>query len=158
MKIDKFYLSLAGVHRVCAELLQRGLFAQMTYGNSKGADIHVFSVNRRVVVVEVKSSNSQRFVTGFYQKYRTIDAPHPDFWVLYRPRSDAHDEQFFILTHEEMAEAQAKGNFGEESLPYLERVARVAKGVDNVNVKNVTQHEDAWDKIVCHCAEATTVK
>ena len=72
MAIDKYYLNLAGEYRTAAELLKRELFATITYGNKKGADIYAIGPNRRTAVVEVKASNSQRFVTGFYQKYTNI--------------------------------------------------------------------------------------
>ena len=56
-----------------AELLKRSLFATITYGNKKGIDIFAIGENRRVAVVEVKASNSSRFVTSLFQKY-----PDPD--------------------------------------------------------------------------------
>ena len=108
-KIDKYYLNLAGEYRVCAELLKRGIFATVTFGNMKGADIIAVGPNRRAAVIEVKASNSTRFVTGFYQKYKTADVEHPAFWVLYSVRSDgdAFTERFFVLSHEELGEKQA---------------------------------------------------
>jgi len=83
MNIEKYHLNLAGEYRVCAELLKRGIFATVTYGNMKGADIFAIGSNRRAAVVEVKASNSSRFVTSFYQKYKSRDIEHPTFWVLY---------------------------------------------------------------------------
>lgn len=40
MAIDKYYLNLAGEYRVAAELLKREVFATITYGKQKGADIY----------------------------------------------------------------------------------------------------------------------
>ena len=156
MAIDKYHLNLAGEYRVCAELLKRGIFATVTYGNMKGCDIVAVGTNRQAAIIEVKTSQSTRFVTGFYQKYKTIDQEHPTFWVLYSIRADGNEfeERFFILTHEELAQAQADRNHPGENLPYEERAERVAKGVDNVVAKNVEQHENAWEKIVRWCADA----
>ena len=152
--IDKYHLNLAGEYRVCAELLKRELFATVTYGNKKGADIYAVGDNRIAAVVEVKASNSNRFVTGFYQKYKTLELPPPDFWVLYSLRSDAGSfvERFFVLSHDEIAQAQALRNCPNEELSYLEIAERCAKGVDNVLVRNIEQHEDRWDKILSHCS------
>ena len=152
MKIDKYYLNLAGEYRVSSELLKRGVFATVTYGNKKGAYIYAIGTNRRAAVIEVKASNSLRFVTSFYQKYKTIDKEHPTFWVLYSVRESQGEfsERFFVLTHEEMAEAQAERNH-HETLSWEERAAELVRGVDNVVAKNVEQHEIRWDKIVDYC-------
>lgn len=40
MGIDKYFLNLAAEYRVTAELLKREVFATITYGNRKGADIY----------------------------------------------------------------------------------------------------------------------
>ena len=102
MALDKYYLNLAGEYRVASELFKRGLFATITYGNKKGADIYAIGPNRQTAVVEVKASNSSRFVTKFYQRYVDEMTEHPDFWVLcsFWPE-DA--EEFYILSHAEMA-------------------------------------------------------
>ena len=156
MKISKYHLNLAGEYRICAELLKRGLFATVTFGNMKGADVVAVGPNRRAAIIEVKASQTTRFVTGFYQKYKTIDKEHPTFWVLYSVKSveRSYAERFFILTHDEMAKAQAQRNHPGEDLPYEETALLVAKGVDNVLAKDIENHEDAWDKIVQWCSDA----
>jgi hypothetical protein len=150
---DKYNLNLAGEYRVAAELLLRGLYASVTFGNKKGADIYAIGENRRSAVVEVKASQKKTFVTGLYQKYRTQDLPCPDFWVLY---SVAHSdlgfrERFFVLTHKEMAEVQGERNCPGESLTYLERAERVKNGVDNVRLSDVEPFEGQWEKILLYC-------
>lgn len=156
MKINKYHLNLAGEYRICAELLKRGIFATVTFGNMKGADVVAVGPNHRAAIIEVKASQTTRFVTGFYQKYKTIDKEHPTFWVLYSVKSveKSYTERFFVLTHDEMAEAQAQRNHPGEDLPYEERARRVAKGVDNVLAKDIETHEDAWNKIVQWCSDA----
>ena len=160
MKIDKYHLNLAGEYRVCSEILKRGIFATVTYGNKKGADIVAVDLNRRAALVEVKASNSLRFVTSFYQKYKTpIDAitpldARPTFWVLYSVVGSEQTERFFILTHAEMAEAQACRNAPGECLTYAERVQRWSRGVDNVNLSSVVAHENCWGKIVSYCNDS----
>ncbi len=153
MAIDKYHLNLAGEYRICSELLKRGIFATVTYGNMNGCDVITVGSNRHAAIVEVKTAQSTRFVTSFYQKYKTPDLEHPTFWVLYSIKSDddGFKERFFVLTHEERSEIQAERNHPGELLSYAERVARVSKGVDNVFAKNVEKHEDAWSKIVEWC-------
>lgn len=156
MAIDKYHLNLAGEYRVCSELLKRGIFATVTYGNMKGCDVIAVGENRRAAVVEVKTSQSSRFVTGFYQKYKTPNIAHPTFWVLYSIGSngDTFTERFFVLSHEELAGIQAERNHPGEALDYAARAERVSKGVDNVLAKNVEQHEDKWSKIIEWCSKA----
>jgi hypothetical protein len=154
MAIDKYNLNLAGEYRVAAELLKRGLFATVTYGNKKGADIYAVGSNRRAAVIEVKASNSSRFVTSLYQKYSNPDEPHPDFWVLYSVRKSGADfkEQFFILSHKELAQAQGRRNCPGELLAYSEYAARARKGVDNVLIQDVETSENKWDTIIRFCS------
>lgn len=149
MVLDKYYLNLAGEYRVASELFKRGLFATITYGNKKGADIYAIGPNRQTAVVEVKASNSSRFVTGFYQKYVDEMTEHPDFWVLC---SFWHEgpEEFYVLSHAEMARAQAARNSG-EALTWVENAEKVKTGVDNVLAKDLQNFKSAWDKIVAWC-------
>lgn len=121
----------------------------------KGADVIAVGKNRRAAVVEVKASNSTRFVTGFYQKYKTPDGEHPTFWVMYsvRPLGDSYSERFFVLSHDELAAKQAKRNHRDTNLSYLECVARAASGVDNVLLGDVEEFEAQWHKIVNWCSE-----
>lgn len=130
MALDKYHLNLVGEYRVCAEILKLGMFATVTYGNLKGTDIFAIGPNRRAAVVEVKASNSSRFVTGFYQKYKTEDTEHPTFWVLYslEPLPEGgFGERFFVLSHEEMAEAQALRNHSNDAPSYGERACRARR-------------------------------
>jgi hypothetical protein len=155
MMIDKYHLNLAGEYRTCAELLKRGVFATVTFGNMKSTDVVAVGPNRRAAIVEVKASNSTRVVTRFYQTYKTLEMPHPDFWVLYSVTSveDKFSEHFYVLTHDEMARYQAIRN-GVEELTYSERAARCEKGVDNLDVSDLGDHEDKWDRVVRFCSDA----
>ena len=98
--------------------------------------------NRRTAVVEVKTSNSRRFVTGFFQKYRDETQEHPDFWVLYRWLGDL--EQFFVLTNHQMAVAQAERNLPGEEFNWAQLTHR---GIDNVLGADLQEHLAAWHKI-----------
>jgi hypothetical protein len=149
-KIDKYDLNLAGEYRVAAELLLRGIYTSVTYGNKKGADLYAIGENRQAAVIEVKASQSSRFVTSLYQKYKTQDAQSPDFWVLYsvRPTDTGFAERFFVLSHRELARIQGEVNCPGEKLSHEQIAARVSRGVDNVSLKHVESHENAWSKIL----------
>ena len=151
--IDKYSLNLAGEYRVAAELCLRGLYTSVTYGNKKGADLYAIGENRRAAVIEVKASQSSRFVTSLYQKYKSRTAQSPDFWVLYsvRPTKSGFAERFFVLTHGELAKIQGEVNCPGEKLSHEQIAERVARGVDNVSLKHVETHENAWSKILDFC-------
>lgn len=150
---DKYNLNLAGEFRVAAELLLRGIYASITFGNKKGADIYAIGKNRRSAVVEVKSSQTRSFVTSFYQKYSTQEKACPDFWVLYHvvPTPPGFCERFFVLTHLEMAEAQGACNSPGRELSYEQHVELAKRGVDNVKMAAIEQFEGQWSKIMAYC-------
>ena len=159
-------MSLAGEYRVASELLKRGLNATVTFGHAKSADVIAYGSNRKAVVVEVKTTQQKKFVTGFYNKYKTPEQEHPDFWVFIQIRlGPAFNERFFILTHTELSVIQAKlnrdyrircGDITEhQSLSWEDhyRLTTEAHGVDNVKLPFVEEYEDQWDKIVNACNE-----
>jgi hypothetical protein len=146
MALDKYHLSLAGEYRVASELLKRDIFATITFGNAKGADIYAIGPTRRTAIIEVKSSNSSKFVTGFYQKYRDEMRDHPNFWVLYS-MTDLNTEEFYILSHAEMANAQGARNYPSRTMTYAEHAIAAKNGVDNVLAKDLQKYKSAWLKI-----------
>lgn len=156
--INKYNLNLAGEYRVAAELLLRGLYASVTFGNMKGADIFAVGKNCQSAVVEVKASQKKTFVTSLYQKYRTEEMPCPDFWVLYSVAlvGSGFRERFFVLTHLEMAQAQGRRNCPELKLSYAEFAERFKSGVDNVRLSDIEPFEGQWDKIVEFCDRTIT--
>lgn len=154
MGLDKYHLNLAGEYRVASELLKRGLFATITYGHMKGVDIYVVGQRRKATVVEVKSSTTGRFVTGFYQKYPTRTTEHPDFWVLYWLKDDG-SEEFYVLSHVQMERAQRKRNRPGATATWEELALEFQKGVDNVLAPGLKIHCSKWEKIVKQCSAPT---
>lgn len=165
--ILSYLLNLAGEYRVCSELNKRGVFATVTYGTRKGADVYAISDRKtRALKIEVKTSQKGNFVTSLSQKCgkddpnragfwkrRAADEDSPDFWVLFQIKvgdDTSFNERFFVLTHEEICAAQQKRNTA-YSKKYHARHGRqpdFSRGVDNVVVEDVEQHEDAWHKII----------
>lgn len=166
-KIPSYLLNLAGEYRVCSELNKRGVFATVTYGTRKGADVYAISDRKtRALKIEVKTSQRRKFVTSLSQKCgdddpnsagfwkrRAADEDAPDFWVLFQiqvGKDDSFGERFFVLSHKEICLAQAGRNLA-YAAKYEARHGKrpdFSTGVDNVLVGDVQQHENAWHKIV----------
>lgn len=172
-KISPYLLNLAGEYRVCSELNRRGIFATVTYGTRKGADVYAISDRKAPALkIEVKTSQKGNFVTSLSQKCgdddpnsdgfwdrRAADEQSPDFWVLCQMQngSDTFSERFFVLTHQEICAAQAARNQA-YALKYKSRHGKqpdFSSGVDNVLVPDVEQHENAWQKIIDAIANTT---
>lgn len=153
-EIPKDLLSLAGEYRVCSELNKRGVFATITYGNQKSVDVYAITNRQRALKIEVKTAQTERFVTRITQKHLENDPGAPDFWVLFQIRpleKGKCTERFFVLTHREMCKEQGVVNHR-----YAEKFRRehhgkspdFSKGVDNVEVDDVEKYEDQWTRIV----------
>lgn len=138
-QFGKQLLGMAGEYGVCAELSKRGFDANITMGNAKATDVVIFLEDKSFRRIEVKTTRSTRFVTGFFQKYYDKDKIHPDFWILVQ--IDAENvSHYFILTHEEMGKVQMDRN----EMDKWEKI----DGCDNVLLKDIEQFEDKWDKII----------
>ncbi len=146
-KIPSYLLNLAGEYRVCSELNKRGLFATMTYGNRKSVD--VYAINDRqshALRIEVKTSQTNRFVTRITQKGLDKRPRAVDFWVLFQIRPDRNGtfkERFFVLSHKEICKVQKMRN-----RPYEKKGWNLSKGVDIVTVKDAEQYEGKWSRVV----------
>jgi hypothetical protein len=136
---EKHFLNLSGEYGVCSELAKRNILSSLTYGNHKAADVIVINPDtRQSLVVEVKTTRSNRILTGFFQKYTTPDSPHPDFWIIVHI-DENNLSNYYILSHLEMAEIQMKRN-GMSEWKHL-------KGVDNILLKDINLFYNDWDKI-----------
>jgi len=155
--MKKYNLSLAAEYRVASELLIRGLNAYVTFGNAKAVDVVVWGQNRQVKLIEVKASQRGRFVTCFYQKYKTPEQEHPNFWVFVDIRDD-DGCRFFVLSHSELATVQANRNIARrvargtmvagKNVTWNEMHELVKNGVDNVLITDVKTYENKWKKIL----------
>jgi len=137
---EKTRLNMIGEFAVCVELLKRGIHAFVTYGNQKAADIITVGKDKRASVIEVKTSDSNRIVTGFFQKYYIENMVEcPDFWVLVHFDSKTLQAEFYVLTHQEMGNEQMKRNNMSEW--------KFVNGVDNVSLKALLEYKGEWSKI-----------
>lgn len=96
--------------------------------------------NRRVVTVEVKSTK-KKVVTRFYQDSPAARLSPPDFWVVYSVQAQGDDfvGNLYVLSHREMAEEQAKVNWGNMAPPDEDRFFK--NGVDNISLAQLERQK-----------------
>ena len=137
---NKYNIGMAGEFGVCSELYKRDYNASITLGNKKAVDIYVAIADDRYISIEVKTSRNTKIVTGFFQKYASSNQiPHPDYWVLVYIDKN-YMSHYYVLSHQEMAAEQMRRNG-------MSQWAQVKKGVDNVLVRDLSNYENAWNKI-----------
>lgn len=116
--------------------------ASLTLGNHKAVDIIATNPNNnKSCFIQVKASNTTRFVTGFFQKYKTEETPHPDFWIIVHFDKN-NVTYFYVLTHQEMAKVQMERNGMTEW--------REVNGVDNALLDSLKDFGNRFDKILNH--------
>lgn len=135
---QKYFIGLAGEYAVCAELAKNEINASLTIGNHKAIDIIATNpTNNKSCFIQVKTSNTTRIITGFFQKYKTEKTPHPDFWIIVHFNNNV--AQFYVLTHQEMGKLQMERNSMTEW--------REVIGVDNILIDSLMIFENRFDKI-----------
>ena len=127
---------MAGEYGVCAELSKRGFDTSITFGNAKATDVMIFLEDKSFRRIEVKTSRSTRFVTGFFQKYYDKLRTHPDFWVLVQI-GEENISHYYILNHEQMGEVQMKRN----EMDKWEKI----EGCDNVLLRDLEPFKEKWE-------------
>lgn len=137
--VKKHRLGLAGEYGVCSELSKREYDVSLTFGNAKAVDIFVHLPDGFYRRIEVKTTTTEKFVTGFFQKYYDKNkGNHPDYWVLVY--IDAKKvSHYYILSHQEMGKVQMKVN----GMTTWKQI----KGCDNVKRALVAAYENKWSKI-----------
>ena len=153
---QKYSLNLAGEFYIAAELNRRGIFASVTYGAAKNADVLAFDQqSRKTAVIEVKTTAqpNKKWLTGQH----SIDKSRIDaqlFWVLVLMPSqqDAHAApRFFVFTSQELVEKVSenhdahRGRYQENhSVPFQD-----SKGVYSLSLEEAEtmQAEGQWSKI-----------
>jgi hypothetical protein len=146
---SKSQLSQYGEFSVAAELNRRGFSATVTYGNMKNTDVVTFSEHGHYIVVEVKTSSTNRFITGITPQKIVQKSLHV-FWVLVSAKQDQKkaSPRFFILSDSEIKEIQDRSD-----KEYLSRYkAKHRKdysgiGVPSFSIKELASYEDSWSKI-----------
>jgi hypothetical protein len=148
-----YMLNLAGEYRVCSELIKRGVFATVTYGHNKSADVYAISDRKGLALrIEVKTTQRKEFVTNLTKKGLFDSVSAPNFWVLYQVSEDgdAFRDRFFVLSHKELCRAQTRINddYAAKYLAKYDKTYDRSIGVERVRVSDVERFEDQWQKIV----------
>lgn len=153
---QKYSLNLAGEFYVAAELNRRGIFASVTYGAAKNADILAFDQqSRQTAVIEVKTTASpnKKWLTGQHSIDKNSIDPQL-FWVLVLAPSKEDTlsaPRFFVFTSQELVEkvsaahaAYSAGYFEEHRVPFQD-----SKGVYSLSLSDAEamQAEGQWEKI-----------
>jgi hypothetical protein len=148
-KLPKYLVNLAGEYRTCSELNRRGVFATVTYGNRKGADVYAIrDQNSRALRIEVKTTQGGKFPNRIDFNNDPEKAAGPDFWVLFALGGDERPDRFFILSNAELCAVQRKRS-GEYREKYRARHGTdYPGGFQAVHVRDVEKFDGAWKKII----------
>jgi hypothetical protein len=143
---QKHTLGLAGEFFVAAELMRRGILASVTYGNAKRADVIALSASgTKAVVVEVKSTSSQKWVIG-----NSVPEPSNQIWVLvHLPTDQTSHPSYFILTSRNLNDILMPGD-AEYRKKFLDRNKVEYKGIGVVSLTSAQARpfQSNWSTIV----------
>ncbi len=153
---QKYALSLAGEFYVAAELNRRGIFASVTYGAAKNADVLAFDQqSRQTAVIEVKTTAipNKKWLTGLHSIDKNSIDPQL-FWVLVLApgkEDTLSAPRFFVFTSQELVE-KVSANHTIYSTAYLERNGvqfQDSRGVYSLLLSEAEamQAEGQWGKI-----------
>jgi hypothetical protein len=135
---EKYSLQMSGEYGVCAELHKRNITASITYGKHKAANVFIIR-GEKASRIEVKTTNKNKVVTGFFQKYTSPETkPAPDFWVLVYIDSETFISDFYILSHNEMAAEQMKVN-------KMESWYEMKGGICTIQFSHLEKYKNKWD-------------
>jgi hypothetical protein len=146
---QKSFLSQFGEFAVAAELNRRQFYASVTYGNQKSMDIIALSDHGHYAIIEVKTSDKNRFPTGLSpSKQKEINDRR--FWVFVKTKlgPDNPETEFYVLSDQEIKSIQSKRDkqyFYKYKLKHRKEFK--GKGVPNVTLEDIESHKDCWDKI-----------
>ncbi len=153
---QKYSLNLAGEFYVAAELNRRGIFASVTYGAAKNADVLAFDQqSKQTATIEVKTTGhpNKKWITG--QHSIDKNSIHSQlFWVLVLvPDKENIDTapRFFVFTSKELVERVSE-NHDSYRTGYQEKHGfpfQESKGVYSLSVEEAEamQAEGKWSKI-----------
>lgn len=153
---QKYFLNIAGEFYVAAELNRRGIYASVTYGAAKNADVLAFNQeSRQTAVIEVKTTASpnQKWITG--QHSINENSKHPQsFWVLVLlPDEKSADgkPRFFVFTSKELVDKVSENHrlYSEQYQEKQDAPFQDSRGVYSLTLAEAEamQTEGQWTKI-----------
>ncbi len=146
-KLSKEHLGLAGEYAVAAELCRRGVYAQLTLGHHKRADILV-EAGRGMLRIQVKAKQANEWpaVAGISQASELL------VLVDFMGKAEGERPDFYILNHHDwkaLARREKRRWRGDVTVDKDYRV-RYSDGYTGLNLKPalVARHRDQWTKIL----------
>lgn len=155
MKIAKPLLSLAAEYAVASELCQRGIYAQLTFGNQKRTDILISQLETgKMLRIEVKAKQSRSFPNclGVFAGAILVFVDFQDKELSQRP-------DFYILSEKDWIEVLKKRvkefpnkeiKINEENCPiWINQITKTGKPYKGmgISVKHIKENKERWDKI-----------
>ena len=153
---QKYFLNIAGEFYVAAELNRRGIFASVTYGAARNANVLAFDqASRQTAVIEVKTTAlpNKKWITG--QHSISLDSNHPQsFWVLVLLPDDENTQgrpRFFIFTSQELRDKVSENHRGYSERHQASRVTAFQDSRRDTSLlleeAEAMQAEEQWSKI-----------
>jgi hypothetical protein len=160
MKIGKSILGITGEYYTAAELGKRNVYAQLTLGNQKRADLLIFSEdNDKLLKIEVKCKQGNEWPAckGIWQKdsfivfvdFKNIDErQRPDFYIL-----SEKDWRELVVEKEEYYKKRfpnLKTEIKRNVLITLNQLNKQGKPYLGCGIiaKDIVFYRERWDKIL----------
>ncbi len=154
MKISASALNLAAEFAVASELCRRNIYAQLTLGHQKRADLLIFSEGHEMLRIEVKGKQGRTWpnCTGVYGKNVILvfvdfagksELERPDFYVL------AVGDWIDLAKQEIANHPKNRIKLDEHNVPvWIDQVknGQPYKGID-VKPDHIQSHKEKWDMI-----------
>lgn len=159
MKIDKVILGITGEYYVAAELGKRNIYAQLTLGNLKRADLLIFSAkSEKILKIEVKCKQGKEWPNckGIY---------HQNTFMVFVNFQDIAENQrpdFYILSVEDWSEIvkskeqcylekhpARKTKIERNVLVLLDETNSQGKPYEGCSIKpkDIEQFKEKWEKL-----------
>lgn len=160
MKIEKSILGITGEYYTAAELGKRNIYAQLTLGNQKRADLLIFSEgNDKLLKIEVKCKQGNEWPAckGIYQKDSFI------VFVDFKDSNEIQRPDFYILSEKDWRELVIKKEkYYNEKYPNLRTdiIKGVLRTLNQLNKQgkpylgcgiktiDIESFKESWDKIL----------
>jgi len=159
MCIDRSVLSVAGEYAVAAELCRRNIYAQLTIGNLKRADLLVFLESGGMAKIEVKAKQGRDWPNckGIVDTNTFIvfvdfeskgESERPDFYVLSANEWREHVDLVATLYKSKYPNRRVEITQN-NCLILLDEVNKAGKAYTGCGVRpeQIARHREAWNKI-----------
>jgi hypothetical protein len=151
--LDKQTLGLAAEYAVASELCRRGIYAQLTIGHHKRADI-LAETEKAMIKIQVKAKQGREWpgVKGIVGKNIILilvdfenkkDAERPDFYIL----TSADWEKFiYEILEDSLKKKWVK--IDEKNIPIwiYEKPPKQYRGI-GIKSDQISEFKERWDKI-----------